>query len=272
MAMCEEIARPNPFAIRTGRSELPVAIRRSSNSCWRLRHFCEPAGAGMDEPPGPPRRRALRLSAVEDGAGGYAEAARLGVDIDLTVVAAHHPRPRHADLPQPDQRLIQAVYVYPLAEAGAVDSLDGDRRSHRDRRHQGTPGGAHRLRAGAREGRKAALTEQERPNIFTDSVANIGPGETVLVQIEYQEPVPDRRASSRCASRSSSGRATIRRRGAERRPAPGRNGGWRRSEPIHRSGAGPRPHRAAGARPRVHRRSIRRRSACALRPASRSAR
>ena len=38
-------------------------------------------------------------------------------------------------------------------------------------------------------GQKAALTEQERPNIFTNSVANIGPGETVLVQIEYQEPV-----------------------------------------------------------------------------------
>src|SRR5437868_8528937 len=38
-------------------------------------------------------------------------------------------------------------------------------------------------------GQKAALTEQERDNIFTNSVANIGPGETVLVQIEYQEPV-----------------------------------------------------------------------------------
>ena len=45
------------------------------------------------------------------------------------------------------------------------------------------------LRAGPRAGQKAALTEQERPNIFTNSVANIGPGETVLVQIEYQEPV-----------------------------------------------------------------------------------
>lgn len=40
-----------------------------------------------------------------------------------------------------------------------------------------------------RAGQRAALTEQERPNIFTNSVANIGPGETVLVQIEYQEPV-----------------------------------------------------------------------------------
>ena len=38
-------------------------------------------------------------------------------------------------------------------------------------------------------GQKATLMEQERPNIFTNSVANIGPGESVLVQIEYQEPV-----------------------------------------------------------------------------------
>src|SRR5262249_14657917 len=38
-------------------------------------------------------------------------------------------------------------------------------------------------------GRKATLLTQERPNLFTNAVANIGPGETVLVQIEYQEPV-----------------------------------------------------------------------------------
>jgi Ca-activated chloride channel family protein len=38
-------------------------------------------------------------------------------------------------------------------------------------------------------GQKTALMEQERPNIFTNSVANIGPHETVVVQIEYQEPV-----------------------------------------------------------------------------------
>ena len=38
-------------------------------------------------------------------------------------------------------------------------------------------------------GQKAGLVEQERPNIFTNSVANIGPRETVVVQIEYQEPV-----------------------------------------------------------------------------------
>ncbi len=42
-------------------------------------------------------------------------------------------------------------------------------------------------------GHKTTLIEQERPNMFTNSVANIGPGETVLVQIEYQEPVQAKR-------------------------------------------------------------------------------
>ncbi|MDX1507626.1 MAG: marine proteobacterial sortase target protein, partial [Woeseiaceae bacterium] len=37
------------------------------------------------------------------------------------------------------------------------------------------------------EGRKASLVEQQRPNLFTTSVANIGPGERVVVEIEYLE-------------------------------------------------------------------------------------
>ena len=37
------------------------------------------------------------------------------------------------------------------------------------------------------EGRKAALVEQERPNVFTTSVAHIGPGEDIVVTIEYQQ-------------------------------------------------------------------------------------
>ena len=39
------------------------------------------------------------------------------------------------------------------------------------------------------EGKKTALLEQQRPNIFTNQVANIGPHETVVIQIEYQETV-----------------------------------------------------------------------------------
>ena len=67
---------------------------------------------------------------------------------------------------------------------------DGDRRAHHRRRHQGAAAGARRSTSRpSPPASKASLIEQERPNIFTNSVANIGPGETVLVQIEYQEPV-----------------------------------------------------------------------------------
>src|ERR1044072_5995098 len=120
----------------------------------------------------------------------YAEAPRLGIDIDVTV-SGPTVRGRVTQIfRNPTSDWVEAIYVYPLAEGGAVDTLKmviGDR----------VVVGEIKERQAARivyeqarqEGRKAALTEQERPNIFTNSVANIGPGETVLVQIEYQEPV-----------------------------------------------------------------------------------
>ena len=37
------------------------------------------------------------------------------------------------------------------------------------------------------QGRRAALLEQHRPNIFTNAVANIAPGGTVTVTLRYQQ-------------------------------------------------------------------------------------
>ena len=39
------------------------------------------------------------------------------------------------------------------------------------------------------EGRRASLVEQERPNVFTTSVANIAPGAAISIEIEYQQAV-----------------------------------------------------------------------------------
>ena len=92
-------------------------------------------------------------------------------------------------LRNPTKDWVEAVYVYPLPSGGAVDTLKmiGDRVVVGDIKERQQ---AKIIYEQAKQnGQKAALTEQERPNIFTNSVANIGPGETVLVQIEYQEPV-----------------------------------------------------------------------------------
>lgn len=121
---------------------------------------------------------------------GYADATRLGIDVDLTV-SGPTIRARVTQIfRNPTQNWVEATYVYPLPSGGAVDTLKmvvGDRVVVGDIKERQQARIIYEQ--AARNGQKAALTEQERPNIFTNSVANIGPGETVLVQIEYQEPV-----------------------------------------------------------------------------------
>ena len=122
--------------------------------------------------------------------GDTTDATRLGVDVDL-MVSGPTMRARVTQIfRNPTSNWVAATYVYPLPSGGAVDTLKmvvGDRVIVGDIKERQQ---ARIIYEQARQnGQKAALTEQERPNIFTNSVANIGPGETVLVQIEYQEPV-----------------------------------------------------------------------------------
>jgi Ca-activated chloride channel homolog len=122
--------------------------------------------------------------------GGYAEAIRLGTDVDLTVSGPTIRARVTQVFRNPTQNWVEATYVYPLPDGSAVDTLKmvaGDRIIVGDIKERQQ---ARVIYEQARQnGQKAALIEQQRPNIFTNSVANIGPGETVLVQIEYQEPV-----------------------------------------------------------------------------------
>jgi Ca-activated chloride channel family protein len=136
--------------------------------------------------PGDARSGSLLLKTDD----GYADAARLGIDVDLTV-SGPTVRARVTQIfRNPTQSWVEATYVYPLPSGGAVDTLKmviGDRVVIGDIKERQQARIIYEQ--AQRNGQKAALTEQERPNIFTNSVANIGPGETILVQIEYQEAV-----------------------------------------------------------------------------------
>lgn len=136
--------------------------------------------------PGDAKSGSLLLK--EDGA--YTEAIRLGIDVDITVSGPTLRTRVTQVFRNPTNDWVEATYVYPLATDGAVDTLKmvvGDRIIVGDIKERQQARVIYEQ--ARRNGQKAALTEQERPNIFTNSVANIGPGETVLVQIEYQEPV-----------------------------------------------------------------------------------
>jgi Ca-activated chloride channel family protein len=119
---------------------------------------------------------------------GYTDAARLGIDVDVTV-SGPTLRARVTQIfRNPTKDWVEAIYVYPLPQGGAVDTLKmviGDRVVVGDIKERQQ---ARAIYEQAKQnGQKAALTEQQRPNMFTNAVANIGPGETVLVQIEYQK-------------------------------------------------------------------------------------
>jgi Ca-activated chloride channel homolog len=120
----------------------------------------------------------------------YVEAPRLATDIDITV-SGPTLRARVTQIfNNPSKNWVEAIYVNPLPDGGAVDTLKmviGDRIVVGEIKERVEAKVIYE--AAKRSGRKATLIEQERPNIFTNSVANIGPGETVVVQIEYQEPV-----------------------------------------------------------------------------------
>ena len=83
---------------------------------------------------------------------------------------------------------VEGVYVFPLPENAAVDRMRlrvGERILEGQVREKGEARREYAKAVG--EGRKAALVEQQRPNLFTNAVANIGPGEIVRVVIEYQQ-------------------------------------------------------------------------------------
>ncbi|MCI0516847.1 MAG: marine proteobacterial sortase target protein [Woeseiaceae bacterium] len=83
---------------------------------------------------------------------------------------------------------VEGIYVFPLPDTAAVDRLrmhigeryiEGEIREKEQAKKE--------YEQAKQEGRKASLVEQERPNLFTTSVANIAPGEAVTVEIEYLE-------------------------------------------------------------------------------------
>jgi Ca-activated chloride channel family protein len=88
----------------------------------------------------------------------------------------------------PTDRWTEAIYTYPLPTDSAVDRLKmtvGGRVTEGVIKERAQ---ARRLYTAARTaGRRAALVEQQRPNIFSTAVANLGPGEEVTVAIEFQD-------------------------------------------------------------------------------------
>jgi len=83
---------------------------------------------------------------------------------------------------------IEAVYTFPLSQNGAVDDMTmtvGQRVIHGKIMKREEARAVYDAAKNA--GQTASLLDQERPNIFTQSVANIMPGDKVTIEISYVE-------------------------------------------------------------------------------------
>ncbi len=88
----------------------------------------------------------------------------------------------------PLDRKIEAVYIFPLPQESAVDEMV---MTVGQRRIVGKVKPREQARkvyeTAKRAGHVASLLDQERPNIFTQAVANIEPGATIDIEIAYVE-------------------------------------------------------------------------------------
>ncbi len=112
----------------------------------------------------------------------------LETDVEIAVTGLIERTSVRQRFENPTDRSLEAVYVFPLPERAAVDGMRirvGERLI--EGRIQERAQAKKTFEKAKREGRKASLLEQERPNLFTASLANLGPGESVEIEIDYQQ-------------------------------------------------------------------------------------
>ncbi len=120
--------------------------------------------------------------------GRYVEAPLVAADVKMDIAGPVIRTRLTQRFTNPTDKWVEGVYAFPLPEDAAVDTLkivigdrfiEGDIKERQEARQI--------YEEAAANGQRAGLVEEERPNLFTTSLANIGPGETVAIQIEFQD-------------------------------------------------------------------------------------
>ena len=144
------------------------------------------AGATTDFTPGQMQSGSLLLRMKS----GYIVATRMNTDIEATVSGLVARVSVRQSFRNDGQEWVEGVYVFPLPDTAAVDRfrmhigerfIEGEIREKEQAKKE--------YEAAKSAGKKTGLVEQQRANLFITSVANIGPGDTIIVEIEYLETI-----------------------------------------------------------------------------------
>lgn len=116
--------------------------------------------------------------------GLYQEAPAVETRFDVKVAGLIARTTVRQRFTNPSSGFVEMLYVFPLSETSAVDELKmivGERIIEGQIAEKNR---ARRVYAAAKEeGKRASLVEQVRPNLFSTSLANVAPGETVDIVI-----------------------------------------------------------------------------------------
>ena len=140
-----------------------------------------------------PKQPSINLDDVESGqllmrAGDeLSSAILLSTDIKVSVAGSSSRTIISQRFINTSETWAEGVYVFPIGQNAAVDTLKlriGDRFIEGQIKEKQQAKVIYK--EAKAEGKKTALIEQQKPNLFTNKIANIGPGEIVVVQIEFQ--------------------------------------------------------------------------------------
>lgn len=121
-------------------------------------------------------------------ATGYTTATLLNTAVDMKISGLVARVSLRQEFRNTSADWVEGVYVFPLPDNAAVDRM----RLHIGERFiegeiQEKEEAKKTYEKAKQEGKKASLVEQQRANLFTTSVANVAPGELVVVEVEYLE-------------------------------------------------------------------------------------
>ena len=122
----------------------------------------------------------------EDGI--YIEAMQMQTDVDYEITASIARAKVKQRFKNSSSLWAEGIYVFPLPEKAAVDHfrmIIGERIIEGQIKERVAAKKTYELAKSA--GKKASLIEQQRPNVFTTSLANIAPGEDITVEFEFQQ-------------------------------------------------------------------------------------
>jgi len=146
-----------------------------------------PAAASAEGPNPNEMQSGSLLLKMQDG---YAAATLLNTDVDMTVSGLVARVSVRQEFRNTSEDWVEGVYVFPLPDRAAVDRMRlhiGDRFIEGEIQEKEQAKKTYEQAKQA--GKKTSLVEQQRANLFTTSVANIAPGELVVIEVEYLEDV-----------------------------------------------------------------------------------